>query len=287
MRPFIAIIMALAAFAYAPYADVHAQTKKSAPQTSRQAPAALDPYKLNIMIRSSIIALNQANRTGNYSVLLDLGSPAFRASNNSARLAQIFARLRQRNLDLSPILFFTPKLFQQPQLLPNGILNLKGYFPTSPERVNFNLYFQRVGRDWLLYGIGVSTTPADVTAAIPSQSKTGQGRKGQPVQKTAPRAAAPKSAAVDQRVPVKRLDAPTPSRRSASRVNEVPEGDADEPRKEAEGQTSANAVRIDLSKERNKQAEGPADGTTPDAASPQSGEASSSFWNTVNPFAPN
>ena len=33
-----------------------------------------DAYKLNMLIRTTLIALSQANQTGNYSVLRDLGT---------------------------------------------------------------------------------------------------------------------------------------------------------------------------------------------------------------------
>ena len=44
-----------------------------------------------------LIALDQANKTGNYTVLRDLGSPAFQA-NTAARLGEIFAGLRHEIL---------------------------------------------------------------------------------------------------------------------------------------------------------------------------------------------
>jgi hypothetical protein len=43
---------------------------------------------LLILIRSSLIALNQANVTGNYSVLRDIGAPDFKQANGADRLAQ-------------------------------------------------------------------------------------------------------------------------------------------------------------------------------------------------------
>jgi hypothetical protein len=53
------------------------------------------------LIRSTLLALNDANRSGNYSVLRDLAAPDFQAHNTSADLAQIFADLRRRNFDRS------------------------------------------------------------------------------------------------------------------------------------------------------------------------------------------
>jgi hypothetical protein len=46
-------------------------------------PARIDRNGVIILIRETLIALDQANKTGNYTVLRDLGAPAFQA--NSAR----------------------------------------------------------------------------------------------------------------------------------------------------------------------------------------------------------
>jgi hypothetical protein len=143
------------------------QPKAQPPQAATPGPGLPDAFKLNLMIRSSIIALNQANQTGNYTVLQDLGAPAFRASNNSGKLAQIFGALRQRKLELSPVLFFTPKLLAQPQVAPNGLLRLTGFFPTAPERVNFDLIYQMHDDQWRLFGISVGTSAAEATSATP------------------------------------------------------------------------------------------------------------------------
>ena len=212
-----------------------------------QGPVLPDAYKLNLLIRSSIIALNQANQTGNYTVLADLSAPAFRASNNSVRLAQIFTALRQRQLDLTPVLFFTPKLTAQPQIAPNGLLRLVGFFPTTPEKVNFDLIYQRVEGQWRLFGIGVSTSPADVTSALPQPGGEAPGPNVAlaPAAQTAPDAAA-------QPVPPKAAQKPAPSNRKPQVESR---SGAKKPNATADGApatviqngaTTNNAARIDL-----------------------------------------
>ena len=137
-------------------------------QGVQAAPGMPDAYRLNVMIRTAIVALNQANQTGNYTVLRDLGATPFRMTNDASRLAETFAALRKRQIDLSPILFFMPKLVQQPQLDQRGLLRLVGYFATTPERVNFDIYYLLEGGQWRLFGIGVLMTPGDATAALPA-----------------------------------------------------------------------------------------------------------------------
>ena len=114
---------------------------------------------LLLLINSSLIALNQANATGNYTVLRELAAPGFQQVNSPERLAQAFSQLRSRNLDLTPILMFQPKLYQKPAINDQGMLKITGYFPTLPERVNFDLIFQPVQRKWRLFGIAANTQP--------------------------------------------------------------------------------------------------------------------------------
>lgn len=158
---------------------------------AQPSPGVPDTFKLNLMIRTAIIALNQANQTGNYTVLRDLGAVPFRESNDPSRLAEIFAALRKRQLDLSPIIFFTPKIVQQPQIDQRGLLRLVGYFPTTPEQVNFDIYYAQENGQWRLFGIGVITAPAETTSAVPEQGPAPQSPKNETDQ---PAAAATKPA---------------------------------------------------------------------------------------------
>jgi hypothetical protein len=139
---------------------------------------------LLILIRASLIALHQANMTGNYTVLRDIGAPGFRHANSADMLAKIFAN--RRNLDLGPILVIQPKLYRKAQITSAGMLRITGFFPTDPERIDFDLLFQPVQGQWELFGISVSAGPsqrASVLEVAPQAAPT-----------QAPEAAAPAKA---------------------------------------------------------------------------------------------
>lgn len=149
---------------------------KSAPAAAENRPVEQDlpgPRRTNLLIRSTIIALNHANMTGNYSVLRDLGAPGFQEANNPARLAEIFAALRKRNIDFSPVMFFDPKLVRPPSIQGNGLLRLSGFIPTEPEQVDFDLAFQKVGGEWRLFGIAVDTSRPAPSATGKAQPAAG------------------------------------------------------------------------------------------------------------------
>jgi hypothetical protein len=109
------------------------------------------------LIRSTLLTLNDANRTGNYTVLRDLASPDFQAANTAADLAQNFSDLRRRKFDLFTVALAAPQLTAAPALDGSGMLRLTGFFPTRPLQINFDLLFQNVGGQWRLFGISVAT----------------------------------------------------------------------------------------------------------------------------------
>ena len=109
------------------------------------------------LIRSTLLTLNDANRTGNYTVLHDLASPEFQARNTAADLSNSFADLRRRHFDLFSVALAAPQLSALPVLDGNGMLRLTGFFPTRPLQINFDLLFQNTGGQWRLFGISVAT----------------------------------------------------------------------------------------------------------------------------------
>jgi hypothetical protein len=125
------------------------------------------------LIRSTLLTLNDANRSGNYTVLRDLAAPGFQSRNTAADLARIFADLRSRNFDLFAVALMAPKLTAPPQLERNGMLRLTGYFPTQPLQIKFDMLFANVAQHWRLFGLSVATPQAPANEAKPAyQAKT-------------------------------------------------------------------------------------------------------------------
>ncbi len=123
-----------------------------------QAAAAIDDRTMLAMVRSSLAALDQANRTGNYTVLRDLGGSSFHR-NTAARLAEVFAPLRAQAVDLSPALTTDPVFTLPPRVEPSGLLRCAGFIPSQP-RLVFEIAWQKDDGAWKLYGVVVTTTPA-------------------------------------------------------------------------------------------------------------------------------
>jgi hypothetical protein len=151
-----------------------AQAPKSAPSESQAPkPANIDRNGVLILIRSALLALDQANKTGNYTVLRDLGAPGFQV-NTAARLAEIFAKQRNDNLDLSGVAAIDPQLSLLPQIETNGLMRMAGFFPSVPSQVNFELAFAPVNGQWRLFGLSVSigqAAPAAPDSPAPAPAK--------------------------------------------------------------------------------------------------------------------
>jgi hypothetical protein len=148
----------------------------SSPAVRSTAPQATPPPRLLdidknsalILIRTTLIAVQQANQTGNYSVLYALSSPDFQKVNSPERLSQIFAKLRAKNLDLSGVLVLEPQFTVLPEIYSNGIMRMVGFFPSVPMQVYFQLQFAPVQGQWRAVAIAVDIGGATPTAPIPN-----------------------------------------------------------------------------------------------------------------------
>jgi hypothetical protein len=169
-----------------------AQAPKQQPQQEPPTPkpAQIDRNGVLILIRSTLLALDQANKTGNYTVLRDLGSPDFQA-NSAARLGEIFAQQRKDNVDLSGVAVIDPQLTLLPQIEANGIMRMAGFFPSVPTQVNFELLYTPVGGRWRVFGLSVSFGQAAPAAPQPPAPAAPQASAPAAPAKTNP-AAAPK-----------------------------------------------------------------------------------------------
>jgi hypothetical protein len=149
--------------------------------TSRQ-PIVPSDLQLLIIIKTTLIAYNQANLTGNYTVLRDLAGPAFQQANTAARLSEIFQGERTKSIDISAVVLLQPKLLRQPSIDARGFLHVEGYFPSNPEKVHFLLAFQSVADRWQLAALGVKTfAPAPVAPSGIASDLVARNSRGKTV----------------------------------------------------------------------------------------------------------
>lgn len=138
----------------------------------------IDTIQVIILIKSTIMALQHANQTGNYSVLRDLGSPVFRERFDQASLTAIFADLRRRGVNLSLIMQLPPNLTKQPEITEGNELRLIGNFPTQPLQVQFEMLFLQLDGVWRLNGLSVDAVPVQAAAIAPANPQASAQQAG-------------------------------------------------------------------------------------------------------------
>ncbi len=118
-----------------------------------------------VLVKSTLIAVNHGNISGNYAVLRELGSQRFQETHTPADLASSFAELRRNKIDLSPILVSDPQLTKPPVQDQEGRLHLEGYCPLLHNTIRFHLVYQTLHHGWLIDHISLAIVPQNPPAA--------------------------------------------------------------------------------------------------------------------------
>jgi hypothetical protein len=103
-----------------------------------------DAEKIVLLVRTTLLTLNDALQTGNYTVLRDRGAPAFRDANSAARLGQIFDPRQERRR-------FVRGQRHGPAIEP-GADSTRSRAPGRPTQIYFEVLYQSVGGHWRVFG---------------------------------------------------------------------------------------------------------------------------------------
>lgn len=161
-----------------------AEDMAAAPPVQSPQPVMPEAEVILILIRTTLLTLNDAVQTGNFTVLRDVATPGFRELNSAAKLSRAFEDLAQRGVNLAAVATIAPKLGESPSIDPaSGMLRIKGVFPGTPVQIAFDLTYQVAGGRWRLFSLSVDpqvvapvdgAAPANVPAASPKSSGAGR-----------------------------------------------------------------------------------------------------------------
>jgi hypothetical protein len=115
---------------------------------------------LEALVKVTLISFNDANVTGNYTVFHAKLSKPFRQQFAPERLAETFKDFVDKQIDLDAIAAYKPVYDPAPRVDDQGKLVVKGYFPTEPARVVYDLAFIPSDGEWKLISINVKTERA-------------------------------------------------------------------------------------------------------------------------------
>jgi len=153
------------------------------PPPASERPPIPSPEQLISLVRNALLAVNDANLTGNYTVLRDLSAPDSQSLNTPERLEESFRPIRQQATDFSIVSVATPRFTQLPAFTPQGYLRVNGEFDSSPQ-ITFDIFFQHVADRWRPYAIGVGIVPVPVNPPSSSKANPPSSAKAKPPQKS-------------------------------------------------------------------------------------------------------
>jgi hypothetical protein len=110
---------------------------------------------LEALVKTSLLTFNDANVTGNYAVFHAKLSKPFRQQFSPERLKETFKEFNEKNVDIDVVAALKPTYTSAPTIDSDGKLLVKGFFPTEPMRLNFQLDFMPSDGEWKLIRINV------------------------------------------------------------------------------------------------------------------------------------
>jgi hypothetical protein len=119
-------------------------------------------------VRSVLSTLNDANRSGNYSVLRDLAASEFKDEHSVDDLGRAFARLRESGTELSFVNRTAPEFNSSSLIESDGSMKLEGRFRGPAEDLEFAMTFVEQEGRWRLRTLDVSTKVSQRSAYIKS-----------------------------------------------------------------------------------------------------------------------
>ncbi|MSP76496.1 MAG: hypothetical protein EXR12_10200 [Rhodospirillaceae bacterium] len=115
---------------------------------------------LEALVKSALLSFNDANLTGNYTVFHAKLSKPFRQQFTVEKLKDTFKEFNEKSIDIDIVSAMKPTYGTAPVVDGDGKLIIKGFFPTDPTRVNFELSFIPSDGEWKLISLNVKLGPA-------------------------------------------------------------------------------------------------------------------------------
>ena len=109
-----------------------------------------------ILIKTTLMTFNDANLTGNYTILYDKAAKPFRAQITVQKLVDAFKVYRDKKVNLASIVSADMDSSNKATIDSDGVLNLKGKFKDDEKRIRFDLRFVNEEGGWKMLGITVN-----------------------------------------------------------------------------------------------------------------------------------
>ncbi len=112
-----------------------------------------------VLIKTYLLTLNDANITGDYTVLQARLAKPFREQFSAKRLKEVFKSFSEKKIDYGIIAAKPPIASSESRIDNRGALILRGYFDTKPSRVSYELDFIPSEGEWKPIKLNVHVKP--------------------------------------------------------------------------------------------------------------------------------
>jgi hypothetical protein len=120
-----------------------------------------DKMLQEVLVKATLLSFNDANVTGNYTVLHAKLSKPFRDQFSAEKLKESFKAFHEGKVDFDLVVAKKPIAAEEAKVDDEGRLGLRGYFDTQPSRVNYDLAFIRSEGEWKLIKLTVNVKKPD------------------------------------------------------------------------------------------------------------------------------
>ena len=117
------------------------------------------PMTQEILIKTSLLTLNDAIVSGNYTVLHAKLAKPFREQFSPDRLKQAFHSFADKKVDMVAVAAVAPVATNEPQIDDRGTLTLRGRFEVGRSRLTYELDFVVSEGEWKPLGLNVNVKP--------------------------------------------------------------------------------------------------------------------------------
>lgn len=112
--------------------------------------------ELEILVKATLLTFNDANLTGNYTVLYDKAAKVFRAQITLQKLVDGFKVYRDKKINLESIVTADMDAGNKATINAEGVLTIKGRFKDDEKRIRFDLQYVNEEGGWKMIGINVN-----------------------------------------------------------------------------------------------------------------------------------
>jgi hypothetical protein len=129
--------------------------------------------ELKALALHSLLAFNNAVQEKSFAAFYQEQTvPTFRKQFPLEKFSAAFQTFIDKGYDISNIAKSDPVFDVPPAIDSDGVLVLKGQYPTRPNKVTFKLTYLREGSAWKLLGINVGSIPfVENTGAVPADKE--------------------------------------------------------------------------------------------------------------------